>query len=721
MQRNCNKFVLGEATTSAASSVLQSPFGNTLRILALAFASISFASVACAASYPVQRGKEGFDSTAQANAATLRAKAVQAGSIRLDVAFAVSGAATDLSTDAGIATQIAAVNAAVAGFQQRYGANIVGAVTHASLTPIMSANFSASGIDQLLTDAQTERFEDPTIFQGFLKQANTVLQTSLLPPQTATSARNMVAIIDFGVDINHPQLSGRVLRGACFSTPSGNYTGGGALPSLCVNGANGTATAPNPAAGKNCVNPNPSDPDLGPALNCGHGTHVAGIAIGTGAITGASGMAPQTSMLAIAASAIYATNDFNSPYGHGFFTVDVVNALDWVFINRNFSGKTLAAVNLSLGQPGFTDIAQCQGAQPSWTTGINRLVNAGVSVVAAAGNYGGGGNYNMAFPACLSNVVSVAATNRSDAAASNYSVFGFNNTNKAKLFAPGGNGGEPFPPITCNANTANGAICAARAGSFTEELRSGTSMSAPMVAGLIARLRDRLTSNRLETEQLLIDTGTPVFANASVGNIPRVAPYAAYREGSVPQTVAAISNGCNSSQVTWAFPRYFGVGSFSVRNATTLAGLTGNGVDIGYNFIYGFSGAAPIYVQVRVNALGDSGEWSNPVLTTPGPCAPNAVTNIHVGSYSCTGQAQSVTWSASSGASYYEIEQRPATSQISQTSQVTTNIMYPVFSGPTPPDPNAYNEFIRVRACNNKACSAQSAEFEIPVGGDSCG
>lgn len=43
---------------------------------------------------------------------------------------------------------------------------------------------------------------------------------------------------------------------------------------------------------------------------------------------------------------------------------------------------------------------------------INPLVNAGVSVVATAGNYGGGGNYNMAFPACLSNVVAVGRTRR---------------------------------------------------------------------------------------------------------------------------------------------------------------------------------------------------------------------------------------------------------------------------------------------------------------------
>ena len=718
MQRNCNKFVHKEATNGAGKGANHSPrFSGALRGLALAFAFISFTQIASAANYPVQRGKEGFDSAAQANAAILRAQAVQAGSVRLDVAFAVPGAATDLSTDAGIATQIAAVNAAVAGFQQRYGANIVGAVAHASLTPILSANFSANGIDQLLTDAQTVRFEDPTIFQGFMKQANTVLQTSLLPPQTAASARNMVAVIDFAVDTNHPQLGGRVLRGACFSTPSGNYINGSPLPSLCST----TALAPDPAAAQGCKNINVNDPGLAPILNCGHGTHVAGIAVQSGSVAGASGMAPATSILAVAASSLFATGNTTAPYSQTFATVDVVKALNWVLMNRNFSGKTVAAVNLSLGIPGYTDITTCQGAQPSWTSAINDLVNVGVSVVAAAGNYGGGGNYSMAFPACLSNVVSVAATNRNDAPASNYSVFGFDNTNKAKLFAPGGNGGEPFPPITCDADTTNGAICAARAGSFTEELRSGTSMSAPIVAGLIARLRDRLYSSRAQTEQLLIDTGTPVFANASVGNIPRVAPYAAYREGSVPQTVAAIANGCNFSQVTWAFPRYFGVGSFSVRNATTLAGLSGNGVDIGFGLIYGFSGATPVYVQVRANALGDSGEWSNPVLTTPGPCAPSAVSNIHVQTSSCTGQALSVAWSASSGASYYEIEQRPATSQFAQTSQVTNPIMYPVFSSPTPPDPNAYNEFIRVRACNNKACSVLSAEFEIPVGGDMCG
>jgi len=149
--------------------------------------------------------------------------------------------------------------------------------------------------------------------------------------------------------------------------------------------------------------------------------------------------------------------------------------------------------------------------------------------------------------------------------------------------------------------------------------------------------------------------------------------------------------------------------------------LSGSGVDIGFGFSFSYAGATANYVQVRANSAGNSGEWSTPVLTTPGPCAPNVVSNIHVASYSCAGQALSVAWTPSSGATNYEIEQRPASSQIGQTSQVTNSIMYPIYSSPAPPDPNAYNEFIRIRACNNKACSAQSAEFEIPIGGDMCG
>jgi len=533
-------------------------------------------ATAGAADYPVQRGKEGFDAAALNNAAVLRAKAVQEGSIRLDVVFAVPGAATDLHTTTGVNTQIAAVNAAVADFQQRYGANIVGTIAHASLTPILSAHFSASGIDQLLTDTQAQRFEDPTQYQEFLNQANTLLQTNLLPTAIAATANTMVAVMDSGVDINHPLLAGRALNGACFSTPSGNYVGGGPLPSFCVNGANGNEFTPNPNAGKYCLNPNPSDAAMVLATNnCGHGMHVTGIAVGSGAIPGAKGMAPQTGFLAVQVSALASTSPTsNNPYARTYFTVDVVSGLDWVWMNRYAGGKTLVAVNMSFGRAGFNSLSTCQNSAPSYSTGINRLTDNDISVVAAAGNFSGT-SFRMAYPACLGNVMSVAATNRSDQAATDYSVFGFDTANKARLLAPGGNNGAAFPPQTCDPGSANGAICAAEAGTFGEVQRNGTSMSAPIVTGLIARLRDRLNSNRVQTEQLMMDTGTPVFANAIVGNIARVAPYAAFREGSVPQTVAASASACNLSQVTWTSPRYFGVGSFSLRSATNVGGFVG--------------------------------------------------------------------------------------------------------------------------------------------------
>ena len=136
---------------------------------------------------------------------------------------------------------------------------------------------------------------------------------------------SIVAIVDTGIDYEHPDLKNNVLGGISFV---------------------------------------PGEPDY-LDLN-GHGTHVAGIIAANGALLG---VAPEAKMLAVKVL---------SKDGFGSYS-DIVQGLKWVRDWTGPGGEKVNVVNMSLGGP-FPN--------PSMHQEIIRLVTAGVTVVCAAGNSG---------------------------------------------------------------------------------------------------------------------------------------------------------------------------------------------------------------------------------------------------------------------------------------------------------------------------------------------
>lgn len=126
----------------------------------------------------------------------------------------------------------------------------------------------------------------------------------------------------------------------------------------------------------------------------GHGTHVAGVAAGNGAISDGlyAGVAPS--------APIYSLRVLDDE-GAGVVS-DVIGALDWVLEHGQMAG--IRVVNLSLGK-GIEESAE---ADPL-VAAVERVWDAGFVVVVSAGNYGEHGNFTITSPGNSRKVITVGS------------------------------------------------------------------------------------------------------------------------------------------------------------------------------------------------------------------------------------------------------------------------------------------------------------------------
>lgn len=255
----------------------------------------------------------------------------------------------------------------------------------------------------------------------------------------------VVAVLDTGVDNSHPFLQGRVVDEACFT---------GINPS-CPNQLNEQR---GPGAAAPCT-----DPVRG-SSSCEHGTHVAGIAVG--ANDQMRGVAPGAGIMAVNIFGYYPPTSLRTS------RANMIDGLEYVYSKRN--DFAIAAVNMSLAgdgiaSRGWDDPFGCSDDNGSVQAAVRLLNDAEIAVIASAGNSGNDGA--VSHPACLPEVISVGSIDR-DGSLSDFS----NSAHYMDLVAPG--------EAIVSSISDNG-------GPAGYEAKSGTSMSAPFVAGAFAALRQR--------------------------------------------------------------------------------------------------------------------------------------------------------------------------------------------------------------------------------------
>lgn len=263
---------------------------------------------------------------------------------------------------------------------------------------------------------------------------------------TTGDANVIVAVIDTGVLLNHPDLRGKLVEGYDFVADT----------NISLDGDG--------------YDPNPDDPgDRNPGGSSFHGTHVAGT---IGALTnngkGVSGVGWSTRIMPLRVLGKGGGGkDYNIEQAIRF-AAGLPNA------SKTLPNKPVDIINLSLGGPTISD---------SFQGTIDEVRRQGIIVVAAAGN---DGTNTPIYPASLNGVISVSAIDINRARTS-YSNYG----NYVDIAAPGGdnatadiNGdGNPDLILSTHGNDEHNTM------QFDYVFSMGTSMASPHIAGVIALMK----------------------------------------------------------------------------------------------------------------------------------------------------------------------------------------------------------------------------------------
>ena len=317
------------------------------------------------------------------------------------------------------------------------------------LQPGFSAVVTRQGLVTLQEDEAVRLIEEDRTIRLHTLEGLEMIGSDQLQLLGYSGAGTAVAIIDTGIDYFHPTL------------------GGSMIPNAKI--VRGLDTADND-----------DDP-----MDCGaHGTAVASVAAGTSYQWNpqrrfAGGVAPQAKILAYKAS----PDDDCGMVSQSA----VILAMEDALLHRTGADYQLAAINLSFGSGAFE--GPCDSLISSYSNAVSAAEQAGVAVVASAGNDGFA--TAMAAPACISAVISVGSVWDTDSGAVPFSF-----CLDPECTVTCNDSFVPAGSVTCYSNAGSTLdvfapseyLKAARASGKTIDF-GGTSGAAAYVTGSLASLR----------------------------------------------------------------------------------------------------------------------------------------------------------------------------------------------------------------------------------------
>jgi subtilisin family serine protease len=255
--------------------------------------------------------------------------------------------------EAGALARLAAGEGRV---RRRYGA-----------LPTLALEVAAPGLARLADAPGVVRVGPDLPVAAQLAQGVPLVHLDLLQEQGAAGGGVTVAILDTGIDTDHPSLAAGIVAQRCFCDV---VPGAGCCP-------NGNASQSGAGAAED---------------NHGHGTRVAGVIRSTH--PSATGGAPDSSIVAVKVL---------DAAGNGMAS-DILAGLDWILTDR----PEVDVVNMSLGGGAYAgDCDDADATTMSFADAIALLHARDTLVVAGSGN----NNYAnaMIMPACVAQALSVGA------------------------------------------------------------------------------------------------------------------------------------------------------------------------------------------------------------------------------------------------------------------------------------------------------------------------